>query len=423
MKSVFVLLFSFLFFVFYYGCSANQSSRSSSSNSRNRRVLSDSTNQTSRRSSSRCSSENLQDESLSLRRPDHISSRNAGDYHLSGRCSTAESFVEINILGASQEVACYGGRWETDVDVTSIVQDEEDVTISVQSGSYEVCGSVRNSFLCPDGYIAVARLTEDDDIDLNYDFCVMQYEASRESGRNSFRSSRSSRSSRGSYNTERQREEFQEEYSERALSRSNQDSWTDLSLSEVRRRCSNNGIGYELISNEEWQVIARNIELEPSNWFLERTTIESGNYLNTGVPGYGSASSRRSSSSRQQGVRSHTLINGEEIFDFGGGVWEMVSDSTSIIGEKTSVDNVFELSGNLKKLFGPKRNYSNAVASSRGSYTEVRGLGLGGVFLSRIDDIIVRGGSDDRDVGVFAVKADISDSRLRDIGFRCVYRP
>ena len=365
--------------------------------------------------SSRCSSESLRDENLSLGRPDSISSRNAGKYRLSGKCSTAEPYVEITIAGASQEVNCFGGSWRTSVDITSIIQGEENVAISIQSGSHEVCAAVRNTFLCEDGYIPVSRLADDDDIRINYDFCVMQNEASRERG-NSYRSS----SRYSSYDLQRQRDEFQEEYSERAVSRSNQDPWTDISITEARRRCSNNGIGYTLISNDEWQVIARSIEQEPSNWFLERTTIDSGNFLNPGVPAYGSTS-RRSSSRRDN--RYHLLSNGEEIVDFGGGVWEMINDSTSIIKETTSARSAFELSGNLKRLFGPKRNYSNAVASNRQGYSEIVGLGLGGVYLSRINDIIARGGTEDRDVGVFAVKADLSSSQLRDIGFRCVYRP
>lgn len=375
------------------------------------------------------------DSDLSIVTADDISSKNAGRYELSGFCPASNNRVEVRVDRGEVEINCSGGQWKKFLDVTSIVQDREEVQVSVSSGSDSDCVSVRNNFLCPNDYIPVPRLSKDRDIDLDYDFCVMKYEARSETNR---RSSYRDRSGGGSFldrDNSRRQEDVREEYNEKAVSKSSGDPWVDISRAEAERRCSNNGSGYRLISNMEWQNIARNIELVSENWSLEHTEIEVGNYLNRGSFDLGGFGSSRSSGGGGGGSRwddekqTHILFNEEEIWDFSGGVWEMVSDSVSSLradGMRSTDDRaVYELTGNNKKLFGPKRDYLSVGGGRTFGGDSFRNVGLGGVELSNIEDVVARGGASSRDAGVFAVNARIKSGGYSSapIGFRCVYIP
>jgi prepilin-type N-terminal cleavage/methylation domain-containing protein len=104
--------------------------------------------------------------------------------------------------------------------------------------------------------------------------------------------------------------------------------------------CSLNGAGYGLINNNEWMTIARNIEGQGPNWTggtvgsgglwrghtdnnppnaLEASTDDNDEYFGTGDV---SPSIER---------RTHTLSNGEVIWDISGNVWEWTSDT--ILGQ------------------------------------------------------------------------------------------
>lgn len=383
---------------------------------------------TTRSSSVRCSGSSNSSE-LSISKADNITSSNAGEYRMSGHCERSNDRIDISIENKGLEISCSGGRWNVNLDLTSVVQRRDVVNISVSGSGGSACASVDNRFNCPEGYIPVPRA-------IGYterDFCVMEYEASSEYRRNDrYGGSRYGSSSRydDGYGNSRNYNNEDDYYYDKAVSQSSNDPWTGISHVEAKEKCENNGVGYYLINNDDWQTIARHIESEHENWSLGRTVVRADNILNVGISlsgAYGSSRRGGSSSRWEIDKRSHILPNGEEIWDFSGGVWEFVLDAASSLGvRKESNKPVSELSGENKRLFGPKSNYNSL--SDRNVNTREAPGGLGDAKLSTVKDYVARGGgTSERDMGVFSVRTDIDDRRsgasLRNIGFRCVFRP
>ncbi len=358
---------------------------------------------------------------VSISRARTISSENAGEYRLSGRCDSNSREVTITIEGKSLDINCSGGRWAANLDLTSIVQDQDTVEISAESESDTACTSVNNIFNCPDEYVPVPRL----DNFTNRDFCVMKYEAKREYSNRRSSSSRRSVSSRDDNNNN---------YDEKAISKSSDDPWIEISHTQAQVKCQNNGLGYRLIRNSEWQTIARHVEDEDRNWSSGKASSSTSNFLNYGVLFRKSGSNSRSSFGRGRSnyanrdwnpeKRDHYLPNGEEIWDMSGGVWEYVDDSTSDLGVKKEKDEPIFDSDQNKKLFGPA-GYYNAPSYNRDTRNNT--LGLGYAYLSNIKDGIIRGGGfTEDDLGIFSVDASVryDDAlTLSPTGFRCVYEP
>ena len=367
-----------------------------------------------RSNSTRCDSSSRSSD-LSISRSDDINSSNAGEYRVSGHCERSNESIEISVENKSLEILCSGGRWGVTLDLTSVVQGRETVSISAEGSGSSACVSVENRFNCPEGYIPVPR----EDNYTKRDFCVMQYEASGEYGRNERRDNR--------YRSSYRDDEDEGYYFDKAISRSGSDPWTGLSHGEAREKCQNNGIGYSLMTNDDWQTIARLIESEPENWSSGRAVVRADNVLNVGVSLRGGQGGSRGGGSSQWevGRRTHILPNGEEIWDFSGGVWEFVLESASSLGVRSEGNkHISELSGESKRLFGPKNNFYHL--SDRG-IRETPG-GLGSAKLSTVKDYLARGGGNsERDMGVFSVRADIDNKRsgpsLRNVGFRCIFRP
>ena len=367
-----------------------------------------------RSSSTRCDSSRRSSD-LSISKSDDINSSNAGEYRVSGHCERSNEQIEISVENKSLEVLCSGGRWGVTLDLTSVVQGRETVSISAGGSGSSACVSVENRFNCPEGYIPVPR----EDNYTERDFCVMKYEAGSEYRQNDRDRDRYRNNYRGN--------EDEDYYFDKAVSRSGNDPWTGLSHGEAKEKCQNNGIGYSLITNDDWQTIARLIESEPENWSSGRAVVRADNVLNVGVSFRGaSGGSRRGSSSHWEiNRRTHILPNGEEIWDFSGGVWEFVLESTASLGVRSEGNkHISELSGESKRLFGPKNSFYHL---SDRSIRETPG-GLGDAKLSTVKDYTARGGGNsERDMGVFSVRADIDNKRsgpsLRNIGFRCIFRP
>ena len=375
-----------------------------------------------RSSSVRCNDSGGNSE-ITISKGDDINSNNAGEYRVFGKCERSNERIEISVENKSLEKMCSGRRWDATLDLTSVVQGRETVSISVSSSGASACISVDNRFNCPEEYIPVPRkegYTE-------RDFCVMKYEASSEHRRNDrYGSSRydNDRYGRGRYSDR----DDDESYFDKAVSRSGNDPWTEISHGEAREKCQNNGIGYSLMTNDDWQTIARHIESEPENWFSGRVVVRTDNILNVGFSLTGThGSSRRGGSSSRWELekRSHILPNGEEIWDFSGGVWEFVLDSVSSLGVQSEGNKpIAELSGASKRLFGPQGNY-RSLSDRR--VRETPG-GLGQAKLSTVKNYAARGGGvSERDLGIFSVRVDIDSNRsgasLRNVGFRCVFHP
>jgi prepilin-type N-terminal cleavage/methylation domain-containing protein len=194
-----------------------------------------------------------------------------------------------------------------------------------------------------------------------------------------------------------------------------------------------NTIGGNLISNLESMTIARNIESQPSNWtggavgngglwrghsdssptlVLAASTDDSQGYTGTG----------NSSPSIER--RTHTLSNGEIIWDFSGNVWEWTNDiiiglnkpnnsSGSFTQQWTSISNYGTLSYDLT------RPSNNTWSSTQNMGQYYAGNLTADTFTFR------RGGSwiSASLAGVFALSLDMSPLLgNNNMGFRCVMR-
>lgn len=104
-----------------------------------------------------------------------------------------------------------------------------------------------------------------------------------------------------------------------------------ISQTDAKTYCSNLGIGYHLITNNEWMTIARNIEKRGENW-TSGTVGTNGLYRghSDNTPAMSLAANSDDSegyegtedSSPSQEKRTFTLSNGEVIWDLSGNIWE-----------------------------------------------------------------------------------------------------
>lgn len=218
---------------------------------------------------------------------------------------------------------------------------------------------------------------------------------------------------------------------------------TNLTKSSAISFCQQLGAGYDLISNAQWQTIARNLASVNENWvtgsvgatgmFRGHSDNSPASLLavsdeNDGYDGTSNNSGQSQGSGLEQ-KRSHKLTNGEIIWDFAGNALEFVKDSNNTVyGSDVKISqitmsthtNVGSLDdGELrsaKSQFGPKLDHTSLGAAEFG--------GLGGSVLNASAGAVLRGGAfgNGTDSGVFYVSLFFSNS-VSDgtIGFRCVH--
>ena len=212
-----------------------------------------------------------------------------------------------------------------------------------------------------------------------------------------------------------------------------------INLADATTSCSNLGVGYTLVSNSQWQTIARDIELVSSNW--DGGVVGTGN-LNTGhsdndpsvicdaTQEYVKTDCNNSGTEPNfKQKRTHRLSNTEVIWDFSGNVSEWVIDTntgstdygtTAYINAITAASHTAtgslldSVNRSAKAQFGPIGDYS-ALASPHG------GMGYG-EFGANV--AIYRGsnkGSGFQASGIFTVKVTGSTSSFTNLGYRCAY--
>lgn len=374
-----------------------------------------------------CNTSHQDSETVALGELEHITSENVSHYKLFGSCGRNNSEVRVLIEGRVLDnfPICNKGEWEISIDISGIVNQKSQVQIGVSESSSGglLCKSVRNYFLCPENYIGVPRLSPY----THTAFCAMKYEAKygkrRSSSFNNLnrrREHRQDRDRRGDTNR------YQDPYSDnmRASSLEKGKPITRKNSTEANKYCLENGAGYKLMSNNEWQTIARFIEQEGINWSEGIEDIEDGNYLNIGnTLGVKTTSDEQDVDDKSWSLskRTHKLLNGEYIWDFSGNLFEVVLHNIARL-PTTYNGYIYTLPSQLKDLFGPDRDYSGYSDRER-----TRGYGrLGYAIADSFGGAILRGGNNNRTAGIFSVDTTQSQDRLSfrsNVGFRCVYHP
>jgi hypothetical protein len=223
---------------------------------------------------------------------------------------------------------------------------------------------------------------------------------------------------------------------------------TATTASSAWKACRDLGAKYDLISNAQWQTIARNIENVGINW--SGGSVGSG-ALNRGysgafcykyIPSDDGALSRPSwDNSSSNGLvadtsdtngclgtlrtcssttwheerRTHVLSNGQVIWDLAGNVWEWIRDDYSSLGVNPDIkeSEFSDLSATNQALFGP----------SVSSYNSTQGMGQINMYDSPSG--VLRGGTWDKGecTGIFTLMAINWSSGWPLSGFRCVFVP
>ena len=348
-----------------------------------------------------CSSNN-ENNTADIDEPEIIDISNASEYNMSGTCKRDNAEVKIYIEGHPLDILpiCNKGNWETSADITGIINKKERIQVAVsQAGSSGLnCQNITNYFVCPDGYIGVPEL----DNVIYKAFCVMKYEAKSEKALPS----------------PHQRSII------KAESRAEGVPITRVTETDAIKYCEQNGPGYSLIHNTEWQAIARHIESTEVNWLRGKTNIENGNLLNIGnISGIKITSDNNNINDKKwyKNKRTHKLLNGEYIWDLAGNLAEIVKYDISSLPE-TYTGYIYKLPAKLKELFGPDRDYT--ILDDRERINSFGGLGY--MQGSRFEGGLIRGGNNGRTAGIFSVDTTLSKDRLNfsgNIGFRCVYHP
>ena len=354
----------------------------------------------------------------------NIDASNAQSFTFEGSCSQEGQpvIVSAGALTPKTNPNCTGGLWSVSFDVTSLNGASIAITADHSSSSgveaTQASQSVTNSFICPENFVAVPSL---EGYTAN-SFCVMKYEAKNDG-------------------------------SGGAISQAASTPWVNINRNNSITKCQGMGTDYDLITNDEWQSLARNIELVGSNW--KNGTVGDAGGLNTGHSDNAPSNTLAANSDDNNAChatgqtctsdtwhsqkRTHTLSNGEVVWDISGNVREWGKSNKNDTIDYGSNRHISQITNTLhpnlgsingdertaKGHFGPSGNYTNLnnPTSSHG------GLGYAHLNYSNMQDGIARGGSWNNafvtygGVGIFSVNLNspISSSGSG-IGFRCVYR-
>ena len=242
----------------------------------------------------------------------------------------------------------------------------------------------------PDGYIEVPNGA--------HNFCVMQFEAKRSQ-------------------------------SDKPVSIPEHTPWTGTYAEEAKELCQSLGTKYDLISNEEWMIIARNAEVQAANW--TGGAVNSGCLFrgNNGQPmpwnecGYGDGASGIDFGNNRNPRAKMVLSNGEEIYDFAGNVSEWVDwikggdFDAAPVGCAQQSTELKDISADVNCPL-VSENYSPVNAQ----FDSTQGIGK---FVGGYGGYARRGGASwsGDNAGIFALGLERGGSNNDgDNGFRCVYR-
>lgn len=214
--------------------------------------------------------------------------------------------------------------------------------------------------------------------------------------------------------------------------------WRLIDAQNAALRCQSLGANYQLISNDHWMAMARDIENQAQNWTGDFIGGGGGNCLfrgNTGELTVGDGSNLGDScgynatpdpdSGIIRDLRSiHTLSNGAQIYDLAGNLPEWTDwDKDTIdfqLGPTTCLDNGWEeLSVVACGGFLTDEDYLPTI----GTYDSNDGVGK---FYGGIGGAALRGGvwAADLNAGLFTLRLSY-DQTFTDngTGFRCVFVP
>jgi formylglycine-generating enzyme required for sulfatase activity len=221
--------------------------------------------------------------------------------------------------------------------------------------------------------------------------------------------------------------------------------WVDISRNTALQTCSSLGTGFGLISNTQWQVVARNAENVASNWSggavgtgvlnrghsdnspggaLANTADDTDGYFGTGNTGFTSAAWSGLGATPATGAeqkRTHILNNGKVVWDFGGNVWNWVSDNYSTLSLSPAIPGGWGEYSNTTNF--PESGVNRLNFAPTGSFNSSQNAGQ---LYGGSAGAVVRGGGwgSTSDGGLFAAALSNGPTNTSSgIGFRCAFLP
>jgi hypothetical protein len=288
------------------------------------------------------------------------------------------------------------------------------LTSTITAGAYTTTWKISTGVLCPTNYILVPG----ENGTLQGEFCLAKYEMKIYGNTDGY-----------------------QVYDPAYLAESRADStpWRRLNVDQMITECQAIGAGYDLITNTQWNTVARNISSLGDNWSsgtvgmgqvnqgnrsstnqLEASTDDSEACVN--LPGftYPGAASSCSDTIWHNFRRTHKLSNGAVLWDFSGGSWEGVKDTypDSYTGTNDFLSAMIDGSY-FKMLLGAQ----GKTCADPSNTTERCGFGYAYLSNASTTSAIFRGGSasNGREAGIFAIDFDYGRSFNDGAhGFRCV---
>lgn len=220
--------------------------------------------------------------------------------------------------------------------------------------------------------------------------------------------------------------------------------WVNVSRDDSITACTNLGTGYNLISNAQWQTIARNFEGTAFNWAT--STVGNAGGLSTGhtdgTPAGGLAAVADDNDSCagtgqtcdlttwSDQRRVNRLASGFYLWDLAGNLSEWVRDANSTaFGANEFVSLITTISHPATGSIGGVTNNPKYHFGTAGDYTALSSAPygrIGYVYVSPANTGIFRGAelTSGANAGMFSANLTASHTATSgSIGFRCVWTP
>lgn len=210
--------------------------------------------------------------------------------------------------------------------------------------------------------------------------------------------------------------------------------WTSINRDNARAACKSLGINYDLVSNDQWQSMVRDIASVASNW---STGIVGSGQLNPGHtdnapasilaavtddndPCNGTAQTCTSTTWNSQ-RRTNTLSNGNVIWDLGGNAGEWVTNHADASPGATTYISNFSTGDIRQTRYGA----ASGTICATPAVSPYCGMGYGNMG-AVAGNANTRGGAFyfAASAGIFAAYINVAptfvDARY---GFRCIFAP
>lgn len=237
--------------------------------------------------------------------------------------------------------------------------------------------------------------------------------------------------------------EMKNDGSGNAVSQASGTPWWSINHASMISACQTMGAGYDLITNAQWQVLARNIELVSENWiggvigsgqlFVGHSDSSPGSGLSVSDENDPYDQTGDSTGSNPEQKRTHTLSTGEIIWDVGGNMAERTKDSQNVnLGSHSYITLLTDLSHTTTDVFedGVIRNAKGHFGTTNDYTTTLNTAphgGIGRALLNFNADSFMRGGRYNQgadNAGVFMVDLNEESTHTHSyLGFRCVFMP